>query len=515
MGEMHELSDAQLLRAYAERGHEPAFREIVTRHTDLVYSAALRQVASPDLARDVAQGVFTDLARKARPLAGKIADAGSLAGWLHRSTRYAALNHLRDTRRRHTNERLAMEQLLTNSASAPDWEHIRPVLDEALDSLGDEDREALLLRYFKNQDLRSVGRALGVSDDAAQKRVSRAVESLREFFTKRNVTIGASGLAILISANAVQSAPVGLSAAILTAAIETTKTIGITMIHKILITGMTAAAVGTGLYAFHLQSQIGPLQQQQASLGRQIEQLSRERDDATNQLAAWQQENGQSQANETELLKLRDEVSRLGRQPAVSPVAMPSKTNNLPRAETITILLRTQFVSLPSEDLQTLGGDWMSGATLLLTQQQFKVINEALQGANDVNLISAPRAITINGQQAQMSVTRSVQVDGTNANVGTSLEVTPYFSTNSATFNLNLGATWTQLTGDPSQPGFQTMQATNQVTLSPGQTVVLEKEIPPGGWLPGATNVSLGSRSLLVFVTPSVVDDAGNQIKLQ
>ena len=112
-----------------------------------------------------------------------------------------------------------MEQLLTNSESAADWEQIRPALDEALDSLGDEDREALLLRYFKNQDFRAVGLALGVSDDAAQKRVSRAVERLREFFSKRNVTIGASGLAVLISANAVQSAPIGLAATISTAAI--------------------------------------------------------------------------------------------------------------------------------------------------------------------------------------------------------------------------------------------------------------------------------------------------------
>ena len=176
---MNEPSDVQLLRDYAEGGHEVAFRELVTRHTDFVYSAALRQVNSPDLAGDIAQAVFTDLARKAQRLAEKSPDQSSLAGWLHRSTRYAVLNHWRDTRRRLSNERLAMEQLVDNSESAPDWEDIRPVLDEALDRLGDEDREAILLRYFKNQDFRAVGLALGVSDDAAQKRVSRAVEQLR------------------------------------------------------------------------------------------------------------------------------------------------------------------------------------------------------------------------------------------------------------------------------------------------------------------------------------------------
>ena len=210
---------AQLLRDYAEGGNEAAFRELVARRTDLVYSAALRQVESPDLACDLAQGVFTDLARKARPVAEKMPGGDSLTGWLLRSTRYAALNLMRDTRRRMANERQAMEQLIINSESAPDWGAIRPLLDEAMDSLGDEDYAAILLRYFENKSLREVGQTLGMSDDTAQKRVSRAVERLREFFSKRNVTIGASGLAVVISANAVEAAPVGLAATISSAAI--------------------------------------------------------------------------------------------------------------------------------------------------------------------------------------------------------------------------------------------------------------------------------------------------------
>src|SRR5437899_186576 len=215
---MQDKSDAQLLREYAERGSEPAFREIVARHTGLVYAAALRQVESSALACDVAQSVFTDLARKARPLAEKMPDRSSLVGWLYRSTRFAALNQLRDDRRRLAHERIAMEQLITNSETAPDWERVRPVLDEAMADLSDEDREALLLRFFKNLDFRAVGHALGVSDDAAQKRVSRAVERLRELFAQRGVSIGASGLVVVISANAIQAAPLGLSAAIMTAA---------------------------------------------------------------------------------------------------------------------------------------------------------------------------------------------------------------------------------------------------------------------------------------------------------
>ncbi len=202
---MQEKPDAQLLRAHVE-GDESAFREIVSRHTDFVYSAALRQVNSQALAQDIAQSVFVDLVRKSREVSARMAKDASLAGWLYRSTRFAALNHLRDEHRRAQHERQAMEQLITDSSPAADWERIRPMLDEAMAQLSDDDRDAVLLRYFKNHDFRTVGKALALSDDAAQKRVSRAVERLREFFSKRGIAIGASGLVVVVSANAVQSA---------------------------------------------------------------------------------------------------------------------------------------------------------------------------------------------------------------------------------------------------------------------------------------------------------------------
>ena len=317
-------SDAQLLRDYAERANEAAFREIVTRHTDFVYSAALRQVESSAVASDLAQSVFTDLARKAQPLAEKITGDSSLAGWLHRSTRYAALNHLRDSRRRRENERQAMEQLLTNSDSAADWEQIRPALDEALDSLAEEDREALLLRYFKNHDLRTVGATLGISDDAAQKRVSRAVERLREFFAKRGVAAGASGLAVVISANAVQAAPVGLALTISTAAVLTgttlattttatvTKAIAMTTLQKTIVTATIAILAGTGIYearqASQLREQAQTLQQERTPLTEQLMQLKSENERLSNQVARSKDSQALSKEQFSELLKLRGKV---------------------------------------------------------------------------------------------------------------------------------------------------------------------------------------------------------------
>src|ERR1044071_894329 len=117
-------SDAQLLGEYAQRGSEPAFGEIVARHSSLVYSAALRQAGSPDLARDITQSVFTDLARKAPSLARRLKPDASLVGWLYRGTRYATLTLLRNERRRRERERQAMEQSNSSTEASADWECI-------------------------------------------------------------------------------------------------------------------------------------------------------------------------------------------------------------------------------------------------------------------------------------------------------------------------------------------------------------------------------------------------------
>jgi RNA polymerase sigma factor (sigma-70 family) len=513
-------SDLDLLGQFARQNSQDAFTALVNRHVNLVYSAALRQVRSPQLAEEIAQSVFADLARNA----GKLKSNTVLTAWLYAVTRRTAIDVIRKESRRQLREQIAVEMNDMN-ATANDWTQIEPLLDDAMAALDETDRAAILLRYFENKNLREVGEALGTNEDAAQKRVSRAVERLREFFSKRKITIGASGLAVLISANAIQAAPVGLVATISTTIVLTTTTIGMTMIHKILIAGMTAVAVGIGIYAVHLQSQIGSLQQEQTLLNRQIAQLSSERDDVKNQLAALQQENQQLRTNEMELLQLRGEVGQLRWQHNVLPETTQSETNNFPVAEKITILLKSQFVSIPTEDLQILDIGWMPDAqgnkSGLLTEQQFKTISEALQDASDVKVINTPRVVTINGETATISMTRAFPLfpaGDTNAsssvnytNIGTSLNVSPNFLTNSSMFTLNLNAKLTQLTGDSLQPDVQTIQLTNQLTLSPGQTVVLEQEIPAGMWSPDLTNTSSGSRSLLVFVTPTVVKDSDFQ----
>src|SRR5438093_2162221 len=101
---MNSLTDQQLLRDYTERRSEAAFAELVRRHVDLVYSAALRMVRDPHLAQDVAQGAFVALAQNALQLT----DRPVLSGWLHRTAQNLAANTIRSDVRRRAREQEAV-----------------------------------------------------------------------------------------------------------------------------------------------------------------------------------------------------------------------------------------------------------------------------------------------------------------------------------------------------------------------------------------------------------------------
>ena len=315
-------SDFELLRQYTRQHTEEAFAEIVRRHLDLVFSAALRQVRSPQLAEEVAQSAFTDLARQAHRLAPDTV----LPAWLYQVTRRTAVDVVRREARRQAREQVALELNAMNATTA-DWSYIEPLLDEAMQTLEDDDRTAVLLRYFENKSLREVGQALGTTEDAARKRVSRAVERLHEFFARHGVTVGASGLVVLISANAVQAAPAGLAVTIslaaalagttlaTTATATATKAVAMTTLQKTLIAATLAAVAGTGIYearqASRLRDQLQTLRQQQAPLTQQIAQLRANNESLSNQLARANGSPSMSTERLRELLRLRGEVGVL------------------------------------------------------------------------------------------------------------------------------------------------------------------------------------------------------------
>jgi RNA polymerase sigma factor (sigma-70 family) len=205
-----EMNDeAKQLRRFVDQGDEEAFNEIVENHFALVYSTALRQLnGDAQLAQDVAQIVFTDLARKARWLPSKI----MLAGWLYQAARFSGAKTVRtEQRRRAREEAFVMQESMSEPSS--EWDQIRPLLDAAMARLDTKDRDAVLLHYFELKSFRTVGAVLGLSDDAAQKRVSRALAKLRTILAGSGVPVSASCLSSFLIAT-VPSAPAGLASSV-------------------------------------------------------------------------------------------------------------------------------------------------------------------------------------------------------------------------------------------------------------------------------------------------------------
>lgn len=248
--------DAELLRRYAEARSEAAFAELVRRHLGLVYHAALRQCGGdPHRAEEVAQLVFTDLARKADSLARR----PLLVAWLHTGVRYAASHLRRAEARRQIREQeaCAMNERDHSPESDPaaDWERLRPLIDDALDTLTERDRAAVLLRFFEARSYAEVAATLAVSEDAARVRVNRALDKLRSALARRGLVSTASALGLALAQPALAATPPSLAASITTASLAAAATGAVVVTTTGFLAAMSTAkialtAVGTGLAVF-------------------------------------------------------------------------------------------------------------------------------------------------------------------------------------------------------------------------------------------------------------------------
>lgn len=226
------LSDTQLLRAFVESSEEAAFAELVRRRIDFVYGSALRQVGGDrHRAADITQEVFVTLARKASSLTRHPA----LLGWLYTATRFAAIDTVRSEQARKVREQEAIAMETIHHEPEPEWSRLHGVLDEALTELPERDREVVLARYFDKRAYAEIGSALGLSADAAQKRVDRALDKLRVALARREVTSTTAALGLVLSAQASLAAPAGLAGTVTTSALTASAATG------------SAAAAGGGL----------------------------------------------------------------------------------------------------------------------------------------------------------------------------------------------------------------------------------------------------------------------------
>jgi len=208
--------DQRLLKEYLEKGSRNALQELIQRYLVLVHSSALRQVRDPNLAEDVTQAAFLVLTQKART----IRDGVAIGGWLLSVTRCVVATVMRKQTIKKKHEQLAARPEVLEAA-ADDWEEIAPRLDVELNRLGQVDRDAVVLRFFQDRSFAEIGMELGLSENAARKRVGRALERLRARLARRcmspNLTTGTLGVAI--GAFAMQAAPNHLSAATIAASV--------------------------------------------------------------------------------------------------------------------------------------------------------------------------------------------------------------------------------------------------------------------------------------------------------
>ena len=315
-------SDGELLRRYAETNAEEAFAELVRRHLDLVYSAALRQVnGDAHLAQDVAQKVFSALARKAAALS----DRAALTGWLYTCAHFTAAKVVRTESRRRTHEQeaQAMHELLQTPSTDFDWEQLQPVLDQVMHQLKTCDREAILMRYFENRPLAEIGERLGLSEDTERKRVDRALEELRRFLSELGITTTAA-LAAVLSTNAVQLAPASLAATLTSASlagaaagtgttITLLKLMTMTKLQAGIISAVVVAGVATPL-VIQRESKLRGANQSLRQQVDQIAQLQAESDRLSNLVAQAEGARILQTDQAQELLRLRGEVGMLRRQ---------------------------------------------------------------------------------------------------------------------------------------------------------------------------------------------------------
>jgi len=522
------------LKRYASDRSECDFEELIRRHADLVYATALRQLnGDVHLARDVAQIVFTDLARKA----ASILDHQSLAAWLYTSTRFASAKIARTEQRRHIREEAA-SAMNENHDPLPalDPAQLRPLIEEAMLELDEADREAVLLRFFESRDFKSLGACLGLSHEAARKRVVRAIERLRAVLQRRGISSTEGALEAALGGAVSLAVPVDLHACILKSALSPSLQSAPAAVPRfaqlanmktpVLLSGL---AVGLATVAFIQQHSIARLRSENTALAKKISALNAVGglDGAGLNQGLSPDDLAQFQKDRSELMRLRAEVTRLRaaqRELASTAEASSAAATQPPPPQQITI--EAKFIEGPTADLKKVAWESIGldvtgvGTTSILTDSQFKTLFDKITTTTGLDILSPPRVTTMSSRQASIHAVVQVVSESPDLGVplGPSADLTPTVSADGYGISLVAIASLAEQVPDKKSPDpdaktvVQTRISGNSV-LWDGQTMVLSQLIGASDTAGAARENN--SNSLLVFLTPTIIDPAGNPIHPQ
>jgi hypothetical protein len=389
---------------------------------------------------------------------------------------------------------------------ADDWSAVRPILDDAMASLDDKDRNALLLRFFKNESLASVGGALGIGEDAAQKRVSRALDKLRAVLARRGINTSEAALAATLTAHAVETAPGGAESAWVAGALANAPLAPSSLLPLFSTEAALLAAALTGglivLCVLHSLA-LRQVQELQTALQTQAKDFAATRaelDQLKTRLAM------SDDSRLREIARLRAKVDRLESEAKAAGARSPhpsteAGSTNTP-ASTQQIVIQCECLTLPS----SLFDDSMD--RLMYAPQAESTIC-GLTNHPEVNLIKLPRMITLFGRPARLAAEDTVTIGNETTNVGLSLNISPQTNDDGA-IGMQVALRATRLA---AQSTIEALTDSESFLIPDGDVIVFERDIPgEGPWFNGDPADASGPRMMLVFLTPTLVDAAGNRL---
>jgi RNA polymerase sigma factor (sigma-70 family) len=429
------VEDKELIRQFAAMRSEAAFAELVNRHLRMVYGAALRQVNGDfQLAEDVAQLVFADLARKAPRLQGY----DSIAGWLYSSARFTAANVVRAETRRRAREQSAMDMTELNTGPGVNWDELHPIIDGVLCKLAEKEREAIVLRYFEALEFPQVGAALGVSESGARMRVERALEKIRGLLQQRGLSTSSGALADALSASTGVVVPAHLAVGITNAAAAhavagsaTTSILKIIAMKKatFVTVAVLAAALVTGVtvkIAHHNSNRLLPLGVKDGvrSVEAKIQMVVGPGE--TIATGGWLLHQGK---------RCLVFITPQWTDAAGNPIQVPL-------AKRAQLVIEGMFVEASESDWKKLGMANLfatSNSTELaqkLSATQFESLVTALKSQTSADILSAPRISMLAGRQASINSTEATVIAGKTQNLGPELSIHPEIAADGTSINI-------------------------------------------------------------------------------